>query len=140
MSTHPSTPQPQPGSAALVASSSHVRLVLTGELDLLMKPRLLDLVREAVLHDLPVVVDTRQVTFMDSSVIATLSRLVQAAKRPLTFIDPAPVVRFLLEVTGIGALVDIVDEKDAATTTGTPEDPRHSELESAGSRHDPETR
>lgn len=116
MSAHPAVPEPQPGSVVLVVSPSRVRLVLGGELDLLIKPELLDAVREAVLHDLPVEVDARHVTFMDSSVIATLSRLIQATRHRPAFIDPAPVVRFLLEVTGIGGLVDIVDQEGAAPT------------------------
>lgn len=93
-------------------SATRVRLVLAGELDLLRKAELLDAVREAALSDLPVEVDARRVTFMDSSVIATLSRLIRATDHRPTFISPPQMVRFLLEVTQIGELVDIVDADD----------------------------
>src|SRR5690554_1912220 len=63
-------PEPRPGTVALVTSPSCFRLVLGGELDLLSKTELLDAVREALMHDAPVEVDTRAVTFMDSTVIA----------------------------------------------------------------------
>jgi len=91
-----------------MASPDRVRLILSGELDMLMKVELLDAVHEAVLHDVPVEVDVRDVTFMDSSVLAALSRLIQATRHRPTFISPPPVVRFLLDVTRIGDLVDIV--------------------------------
>ncbi|GAA4426143.1 hypothetical protein GCM10023169_24630 [Georgenia halophila] len=121
MSTYPTLPQPGPGNVALVVSATHVRLVLGGELDLLTKPELHDAVQEAVQHDRPVEVDARHVTFMDSSVIATLSRLVQATHHRPTFISPPQVVRFLLDVTRIGELVDIVDHDGDVHSTTTVE-------------------
>jgi len=108
MAAHPQFPQPAAGSVTLIASPDRVRLILSGELDMLMKTELLDAVHEAVLHDVPVEVDVRDVTFMDSSVLAALSRLIQASSERPTFISPPPVVRFLLDVTRIGELVNIV--------------------------------
>jgi anti-anti-sigma factor len=109
-------PQPQPGSVALVASRAQVRLVLAGELDLATKAELLQAVREAVRYDQPVEVDTRQVTFMDSSAIAALSRLIQQSDHRPIFVSPPDVVRFLLDVTHIGELVDVV-ERDVEPVT-----------------------
>ncbi|HLT82894.1 MAG TPA: STAS domain-containing protein [Phototrophicaceae bacterium] len=132
MSPQTTPPEPRPGTVALVTSPSCVRLVLGGELDLLSKTELLDAVREALMHDAPVEVDTRAVTFMDSTVIATLSRLVNASRHRLTFVEPAPVVRFLLEVTGIGGIVDIVDDAGApsdAADGGLPAQPSDDTLE-----------
>ncbi|MCM3661347.1 STAS domain-containing protein [Georgenia satyanarayanai] len=108
MAAHPHTPLPAAGSVTLIASPDRVRLILSGELDMLMKTELLDAVHEAVLHDVRVEVDVRDVTFMDSSALAALSRLIQASGERPTFISPPPVVRFLLDVTRIGELVDIV--------------------------------
>ncbi|WP_454086183.1 STAS domain-containing protein [Georgenia sp. Marseille-Q6866] len=108
MASHPHDSQPATGSVTLIASPDRVRLILSGELDMLMKPELLDAVHEAVLHDVPVEVDVRDVTFMDSSVLAALSRLIQGSSQRPTFISPPPVVRFLLDVTRIGELIDIV--------------------------------
>ena len=112
MATHSELPGPAAGSVTLHASPDRARLILRGELDMLMKTELLDAVHEAVLHDVPVEVDVRDVTFMDSSVLAALSRLIQASSHRPTFISPPPVVRFLLDVTRIGELVDIVGPDD----------------------------
>ncbi len=51
----------------------------------------------------------RHVTFMDSSVIAVLARLAYRLPDRLRVIEPPDVVRFLLEVTKIGEIVDIID-------------------------------
>ncbi|WP_448072435.1 STAS domain-containing protein [Georgenia yuyongxinii] len=118
MAAHSPLPQPEPGSVALIVTKTRVRLVLAGELDLATKAELLRAVREAVRYDQPVEVDTRHVTFMDSSAIAALSRLIQQTDERPVFISPPDVVRFLLDVTQIGELVDVVEhdgELPAAT-------------------------
>lgn len=108
MAAHSELPQHAPGTVEVNASPQRVRLILSGELDVLIKTDLLDAVHEAVAHDAPVEVDVRDVKFMDSSALAALSRLIQASNHRPTFINPPPVVRFLLDVTRIGELVDIV--------------------------------
>ncbi len=129
MATHPHDAQPAAGSVTLVASPDRARLILSGELDMSMKSELLDAVHEAVLHDVPVEVDARDVTFMDSSALAALSRLMQGSSHRPTFISPPPVVRFLLDVTRIGELVDIVG------TDGQPLEPTMAEQSSGASGH-----
>ncbi|MFD1507518.1 STAS domain-containing protein [Georgenia yuyongxinii] len=113
MAAHSPLPEPEPGTVALFALEDRVRLVLSGELDLATKADLLRAVREAVRYDQPVEVDTRHVTFMDSSAITTLSRLTQHTDQRPIFISPSDVVRFLLDVTMIGELVDVVDHDGA---------------------------
>ena len=119
MAADPPLPRPEPGTVSLLLTDAHVRLVLAGELDLLIKAELLKAVQEAARYDRPVEVDARHVTFMDSSAIATLSRLVQLTGHRPIFISPPEVVRFLLQVTRIGDLVDIVDH-DSELATETP--------------------
>jgi anti-sigma B factor antagonist len=119
-----SPPQPEPGSVALIVSDTRVRLVLAGELDLLTKADLLEAVREAARHDRLVEVDARHVTFMDSAAIAALSRLIQLTDHRPVFIDPPELVRFLLHVTRIGELVDVVDH-DGAPPRPAPPSPQH---------------
>ena len=128
MATPSQLPGPAAGTVTLHASPDRVRLILRGELDMLMKTELLDAVHEAVLHDVPVEVDVRDVTFMDSSALAALSRLIQASSHRATFISPPPVVRFLLDVTRIGELVDIVGPEDATLEPATSE--QHSDRKS----------
>ena len=117
MAAQPTPSRPEPGSVALAVSDSRVRLVLAGELDLAVKTALLEKVREAARHDRPVEVDARRVTFMDSSALAALSRLVQLSDYRPVLIEPPEVVRFLLEVTRIGDLVDVVDHDGRPVTT-----------------------
>ncbi|WP_127126337.1 STAS domain-containing protein [Georgenia sp. SYP-B2076] len=122
MAASSAPPQPEPGTVALLVLKDRVRLVLAGEHDLATKAELHEAVREAVRYGRPVEVDTRHVTFMDSSAIATLSRLIQHTNDRPIFISPPDVVRFLLDVTQIAELVELIDHDGdlPATTTGEP--------------------
>nr|WP_089775653.1 STAS domain-containing protein [Ruania alba] len=93
--------------------SAYTRLVLSGEVDVALSEELTEAVAEAEAAGLPVRVDVRHVQFMDSSGIALLARLASRTPGRLTLIRPPDVVRFLLEVTRIGDLVDIVEEEPA---------------------------
>jgi anti-anti-sigma factor len=114
-------PAPEPGSVALIVSADRVRLVLAGELDLSTKAELVEAVQEAARYDQPVEVDTRDVTFMDSSALAALARLIQLTDHRPVFIDPPEPVSFLLHVTRIGELVDVVDHDGEPTPTAAAE-------------------
>src|SRR5690606_20113400 len=59
VATHSHTPGPAAGTVAFHATPDRARLILRGELDMVMKAELLDAVHEAVLHDVPVEVDVR---------------------------------------------------------------------------------
>lgn len=103
------SPVLEPGSVVLLTSPVRSRLVLCGELDLNDKATLRAAVANAVERGLPVDVDTRNVTFMDSTAIAALSHLVQRLPHPLRFIQPPDLVRLLLEITRICDAVTIVE-------------------------------
>lgn len=90
-----------------------VRLELGGEVDALMEQALEQAVTEARTRDLPVEVDTRAVTFMDSLALASLARLA-VGQHTAIFVDPPDLVRFLLDVTRLGDVVQIRE-----TGTGT---------------------
>ena len=75
-------------------------------------------VSDAERAGLPVEIDARHVTFMDSSGVSMLARLAHRTPGRLTMIEPPDVVRFLLEVTRIGEVIDVLD-----TDPGFPEDP-----------------
>lgn len=98
-----------PGSAAVLTSATRARLVLAGEVDVSMNEELMEASTELEQTGLPIDVDVRHVTFMDSSVIAVLARLTHRVSSPLRIIEPPDVVRFLLDVTKIGELVEVVD-------------------------------
>lgn len=97
------------GSSALLTSDSRNRLILAGEVDISMNEELSQAAVTIERSGLPLDVDVRNVTFMDSSVIAVLARLAYRLPDRLRLIEPPDVVRFLLEVTRIGEIVDVVD-------------------------------
>lgn len=87
-------------------------VVLIGEIDLSLQPEFHRVADAAVQADLPVEVDARAVTFIDSTGVAFL---VQLAKRCDTVVlHPSPVVRWLVELTGVSALVQMTSEPDLA--------------------------
>ena len=85
-------------------------LVVVGELDLESAHELERVVSELrVLQVTEIVLDLRQVDFIDSSGLRTLLALRNDAKRnghSLTLIPPAPAVRRLFEITGTRGLFD----------------------------------
>lgn len=95
------------GTFAVLTNHGRVRLVLAGSIDQLCAVELEEAVAEAVRTRLPVEVDTRHVTFMDSAGIGALQSLVSSSPHRVTFIEPAEVVRFLLQVTHLDSVVEI---------------------------------
>ena len=104
------------GSVHVMMAPRRTRLVLSGEIDVALSAELAEAVGDAERAGQPVEVDVRHVTFMDSSGVSMLARLAHRLDSRLTLIQPPDVVRFLLEVTQIGAVVDIVE-----TDPGFPE-------------------
>jgi anti-anti-sigma factor len=110
MSLDPATPLPPEteGGASLFVSPDAARLVLTGEIDVALRAEITELMEEALRTGLRVEVDARGVTFMDSSGVSLIARLATRTPQRLVVVDPPEVVRFLLEVTRIEQLVDVV--------------------------------
>lgn len=99
-----------PGAAFLLVSPVSSRLVLSGEVDVSLTQELTEAAGEAQRRGLPVEIDVRNVTFMDSSAMAMLARLAYQVPERMTVIQPPDVVRFLLDVTALHELVDVVEE------------------------------
>ncbi|WP_230977267.1 STAS domain-containing protein [Georgenia yuyongxinii] len=97
------------GSVHVMVSTARTRLVLSGEIDVALASELTEAVSDAERAGLPVEIDARHVTFMDSSGVSMLARLAHRTPGRLTMIEPPDVVRFLLEVTRIGEVVDVLD-------------------------------
>lgn len=106
------------GWVRLRRSDGVVRLELGGEVDALMEQALEHAVTEARTGDLPVEVDTRAVTFMDSLALTSLARLA-VGQHTAVFVDPPDLVRFLLDVTRLGDVVQIRDTGDEAGAGAT---------------------
>ncbi|MFC4554309.1 STAS domain-containing protein [Georgenia faecalis] len=105
-----STTEEPYGSVALITSHGRSRLVLTGEIDLGVKTQVQPAVDEALGRNLPIDVDARELRFMDSFGIATLAVLVRRSPHRVRLIQPPELVRFLLDVTRLDSLVDVLDE------------------------------
>ncbi|MCK6209645.1 STAS domain-containing protein [Georgenia sp. EYE_87] len=98
------------GSAAVLTAGERTRLVLAGEVDASMNDELATCTTEITRLNGPLDVDVRNVTFMDSSVLAVLARLTQRLNEPVRVIGASESVRFLLELTHLSEVVELHDE------------------------------
>ncbi|WP_298459066.1 STAS domain-containing protein [uncultured Cellulomonas sp.] len=106
--THAATAA-EPGSVHVIVGAERTRIVLSGEVDADLGSDLQEATAEAEAAGLPIEVDAHHVTFMDSSGVAFLARLSTRSPSRVRLIRVPPTVRFLLEVTRIGELLDVVD-------------------------------
>jgi anti-anti-sigma factor len=104
----------EPGAVQVIVGTDATRIVLSGEVDADLGPELQEATEEAEQVGLPIEVDAHHVTFMDSSGVAFLARLSIRSQHRVRLLRVPPTVRFLLEVTRIGELLDVVDD-DAPT-------------------------
>ncbi|GAB4086971.1 hypothetical protein GCM10028784_36010 [Myceligenerans cantabricum] len=105
----------EPASVHVLTVDQRSRLVLAGEIDAKIAGELQNAISEAEGSRLPVEIDAHHVTFMDSSGVAFLARLASRSPHKVRVLRAPPTVRFLLEVTRIGDLLEIVDEDLAAS-------------------------
>lgn len=98
-----------PGSVEVIGSAARVRLVLAGEVDASMNAQMVEAVNDVADRGVPIDVDTRDVTFIDSSVIALLVYLASRVAQPIRFIQPSEPVRFLMDITQLDEQVDVLD-------------------------------
>ncbi len=97
----------EPGAVQVLVEPDRTRIVLSGEVDADLAAELAEATAEAERQALPIEVDTRHVTFMDSSGVAFLARLSIRSPHRVRLLRVPPTVRFLLEVTRIGELLDV---------------------------------
>jgi anti-anti-sigma factor len=110
------------GQVTVRTSATRTRLVLSGEVDMSLADELSAAVDEVLVLGLPVDVDVREVTFLDSSGLSKLVHLsTSSATRP-RLIEPPDFVTFLLEVTRLDEVMDVLEDDpgfpDAETTPG----------------------
>ncbi len=99
-----------PASVHVIVGSTRARVVLSGEIDADIGTELGEAIAHAEKSGLPVEIDAHHVTFMDSSGVAFLARLASRSPNKVRVLRAPPTVRFLLEVTRIGELLEIVDD------------------------------
>lgn len=114
----PDLGDPEPASVHVIVTGERTRIVISGEIDADLAPDLLEAAADAEMTGLPIEVDAQHVTFMDSSGIAFLARLASRSGERIRVLHAPDTVRFLLEVTRIGELLELVDGHgpDAADT------------------------
>jgi anti-sigma B factor antagonist len=101
-------------------SADRPTFTLAGELDMLTAPQLTSRVLRMIQHcAADLALDVRRLEFCDSSGLAALVRLAQQLDGgALTIIGPRPVVRRLLDVSG---MIEVFVVVDAAPISGPPE-------------------
>jgi anti-sigma B factor antagonist len=119
------------GKVAVRTSAARTRLVLSGEVDMSLADELSAAVDDALALGLPVDVDVRHVTFLDSSGLSKLVRLATGAVTRPRLIEPPEFVTFLLEVTRLDEVMDVVAEDP-----DSPEEEEPSEVVRAGDQRD----
>lgn len=105
---------PEPASVHVILTRSRVRIVVSGEVDADLVGDLTEAADDAEATGLPIEVDAQHVTFMDSSGIAFLARLTVRSPERVRVLHAPEAVRFLLEITRIGEMLDLIDEADEA--------------------------
>lgn len=89
------------GSVRVELHEDHVRVVMTGEIDVELKDALFDALQEAARHGPPVRVDCAGVTFIDSTGLSGLAWLAQLTSEAPCLVAVPPVMYELLQLTGM---------------------------------------
>lgn len=114
----PSAARPaDPGSVHVIVGGRKTRIVLTGEIDAELGPDLIEAAADAEDAGRPVEVDAQHVTFMDSTGVAFLARLASRCAGRLVLIRPPELVQFLIDVTAIREVLDVVDVDPGVDTS-----------------------
>jgi anti-sigma B factor antagonist len=101
-------PHGQPGEVSVVYDDDQTLICLSGEIDQDLLDHLDFAQRQAIQRDLPVRIDVSAVTFMDSTGLALIVRVVAAERahsRRVTVIGAAGTVDELLQISGVNRLV-----------------------------------
>jgi anti-sigma B factor antagonist len=92
----------------VIVENGRTRIVLSGEIDADLAADLADATADAEAAALPIDIDAQHVTFMDSSGIAFLARVATRVQQPVRVLRAPESVRFLLQVTRIHELLEVV--------------------------------
>lgn len=114
----------EPASVHVIVQDGRTRIVLSGEVDADLAADLTEATSDAEATGLPIDIDAQHVTFMDSSGIAFLARIATRSSQKVRILRAPETVRFLLQVTRIGELLELVDDPDAGPSE-TDEGPDH---------------
>ena len=98
-------------SSEIVCVDGERRLVLHGEIDLAVRVALMRALNEMVTAGCRVVVDMRDVSFLDSTGIGALARAASEGS-DVVVLNPQAGVRRALEVSGVDGIIHIVGDDE----------------------------
>ena len=104
----------------VIVGTTHARVVLSGEIDADLAADLAQATSDVQESKLAVEIDAHHVTFMDSTGVAFLARLTSVTKEPVRIFNTPPTVRFLLEITSIGSMLEIVEDVPGSAGSAPP--------------------
>lgn len=104
----------EPASVHVIVQDGRTRIVLSGEVDADLAADLTEATTDAEAAGLPIDIDAQHVTFMDSSGVAFLARIATRSAHPVRMLRVPETVKFLLDVTRIGELLEVVADEDTA--------------------------
>jgi anti-anti-sigma factor len=94
-----------------------VTAVVAGEIDIASRPELEEAIERLEQTPTDLVIDLSGVTFVDSqgvNLLVHVHRVLQEAGASLAVARPSPVVRKVLELTGVDTYIDITEEAASA--------------------------
>ena len=98
------------GTVHVLMGAAWSRIVLSGEIDASLAADFSEAIADTTEIGMPIEVDAHHVTFMDSSGVAFLARLTTQSPHRVRVLRAPATMRFLLDVTRIGELLDVLDE------------------------------
>jgi anti-anti-sigma factor len=107
--------------AEVVRLDGHAVVVVRGDIDMATADQFRTALGTAMAISARVEIDLRETTFMDSSGLAVLvsaHRGLDHARDAIILRDPTPMIRRVLEVSGIRALVGVQPDGDGARRNG----------------------
>lgn len=110
----------EPASVHVIVEQGRTVVVLSGEVDADLAADLADATADAEAANQPVDIDAQHVTFIDSSGVAFLARIATRVQQPVRVLHAPDSVRFLLEVTRIRELLEVVDDEQEDPAAGLP--------------------
>jgi anti-anti-sigma factor len=99
----------EPGAVGVLVGETRTRLVLTGEVDIELERELREAIRDAERAGQPIEIDAHHVTFIDSTGVSFIAELATRATPRVRVLRAPPSMKFLLTVTRLDELVDLVD-------------------------------
>ncbi|PJI93767.1 STAS domain-containing protein [Luteimicrobium subarcticum] len=97
------------GTVGVIEGATRVRVVLAGEIDIDLERELRGAFRAVEATGKGIEVDAHHVTFIDSSGVSLLADLATRANPPVRVLRAPPSMKFLLSVTRIDEIVELLD-------------------------------